>query len=257
MIRWKYSALLLGSLAALILTAALMARSIAEVRDRIQSGSDSGGINSPDFEHSLDRPMLMLELPQRESEFRLLAPPEARPFWVDAIRWDCGFVFAYVLFLPLLVFGLGNDERLELITRLAIATGIADWVENGTQLLVLSYLDEGQRLTGTRAFTVLPIFAALKWLLFFLTCRAIALEFSVFRGLRWIAVLLRAFLTAGMWATLFAFAGLPARAPLGLMATLTAILLLCTAGVRLLKRSETTHDDVVIPTARATEIRAQ
>lgn len=181
----------------------------------------------------LDRPMLIMEIPQHASEVMSLAPPSERGLWRVAILWDYIFILGYVLLFVALPFDDPAASIWENVRYCAIATGLADWFENLAMLIVLHDLDRPKSILSTRAFTVLPILGVVKWLLFFLTCRSLAFGFARFKHWRLPSIILRALVTAGAWAALFSLAGLPARPILGFVASATSLLLFVLAIIRL------------------------
>lgn len=183
---------------------------------------------------NLDRPMLVMEIPQRESEVTRLTPPVERGPWRQAIGWDFVFILGYVMLFVALPFTDSPPASVwENVKYMAVATALADCAENISILVVLHYLDQGQRLTGTRAFTVLPIFGVAKWVLFFLACRAVSIGYAAFHRWRLAAVVLSALVTAGTWSAVFSLAGLSARPVLGLVALLMSLLLVVVAVMRM------------------------
>ena len=166
---------------------------------------------------ALDRPMLRLELPESPAEFRELTPEPARYPWIFAVCADFLFIAGYVVLLANLPFRRQRDITVwENVAWCASATGFMDCVENCALLRILS--DDGRRiqvLETTAAFRILPFVSALKWLLFFLCCRAIAVAMARYERGRIGSIALRAVSTAGAWATVLTLAGLPARPFLG------------------------------------------
>jgi|GEM_PF-5707775 len=191
----------------------------------------------------LDRAMLAIEIPQSEAEMAELVPRITVSAWRSAVRWDFLFIAGYLLLFVSLWLpecpatdetSRGRGSVWQNVVYCAIATGIVDCCENASILLCLGNIERGAKLGGSRAFTVLPIFGTLKWLFCFLACRALALQYRD-RSSRWhwIGVALRSLTTAGAWAALLAFAGLPGRPVIELTALLSGILLLIASVTRL------------------------
>ncbi|HXH39552.1 MAG TPA: hypothetical protein VNN08_13055 [Thermoanaerobaculia bacterium] len=192
---------------------------------------------------TMDRPILAIEIPRNEGEMSGLVSRQSVSDWRTIIRWDFFFIAGYVLlfvalWLPDSPATLDGTQRRgnlwQSVVFCIIATGIADCFENASILLCLGNIDRDTKLAGSRAFTTLPIFGTLKWLLFFLACRALALQYRE-RSSRWywIGVGLRPLTTAGAWATLLAFAGLPGRPVIAFVAGLATVLILAASVTRL------------------------
>jgi len=193
---------------------------------------------------SLERPMLAMEIPRSDREMYTLAPRASLPIWRSILSWDFLFIAGYVLlfialWLPDPAASADESRRRTEIRRSviysAIATGFADISENVATLVSLSNIERYVKLAGSRAFTILPIVGTIKWLFFFMVCRALALQYrDLSARWYWIGAGLRALTTAGICATFLAFAGLPGRPVIAFVSTLSSVILLAAAVTRLL-----------------------
>ena len=191
----------------------------------------------------LDRPILALEIPRSDRELYSLAPRPSLHIWRAILHWDIPFIAGYVLLFFALwlpdprahtndsLWGTGIWQS---IVASAIATGLVDYLEDFAAFVCLGRIERDVKLAGSRAFTALPVLGTIKWLLFFLACRALALQYRD-RGGRWywIGAGLRALTTAGFCATVLAFFGLPGRPVIAFTATVSSVLLLAAAVTRL------------------------
>jgi hypothetical protein len=183
----------------------------------------------------LDGPVVKLEIPRNEDEFLALTPRSTHDWWQKVLMIDLVFIAGYVLLFWIVPFGVRRAATLwEHVGFLGFMTAAADMSEN---LMILFLLDHSEGQIADRVFgtciAVLSMLGALKWLLFFLTCRGLSIELETLRHWRWISVWLRAMATAGSWAALLALVGLPARPLLTLMFYGSAVLLLIVAVQRL------------------------
>jgi hypothetical protein len=183
----------------------------------------------------LDGPVVKLEIPRNEDEFLSLAPNPTHRLWRGVLWGDLIFMAGYVLlFLTIPFQANGGATIWERVGFLGQLTAIADLAENAMIYFLLEH-SEGQladRVFGT-CIAILTMIGAVKWLLFFLACRALSIELEKLMNWRWIAVALRAFSTAGSWTALLALVGMPARPLLTLMFYGSAVLLLIVAVQRL------------------------
>lgn len=161
---------------------------------------------------SLDKPMLKLELPRSKDELRTIATPATAEPWRDAQYWDFLFIASYIMLFGLLAPRNASlpDSMWESPSVCILTAGILDYGENLSLLACLRHIEQ-LRNPGQRAFALLLVFGALKWLFFFLACRALAIQYSKLKEWVFSAVFLRAFATVGAWATVLAFVGLPSR----------------------------------------------
>ena len=188
----------------------------------------------------LDSVMLRAEIPRSAGELTALITPAAAPVWKQAIVWDFVFIAGYTVLLLAIHLGSpaleqSNAEEDYIGARLPVCAAVAataDVIENFALLIVLGDMERGISLIGTRAFTALPVAGALKWLFYFLACRALAYELGAWGSWRWMRLVLGPFSAAGAWATAFAFAGLPAR-PIMVLSVYVTAAILVVASVRL------------------------
>jgi hypothetical protein len=183
----------------------------------------------------LDGPVVKLEIPRNEDEFLALTPNPTHYLWRGVLLTDLIFIAGYILlFLTIPFQAKGGATIWERVGFLGMLTAIADLAENAMIYFLLEH-SEGQRadrIFGT-CIAILTVIGVVKWLFFFLACRAISIELEKLQNWRWIAVGLRASSTAGSWAALLALIGLPARPLLTLMFYGSAVLILIVAVQRL------------------------
>lgn len=184
----------------------------------------------------LDTPFVKLEIPRNEAEFLALTPPSTHREWQGVLYVDYLLILGYVVFFLALPLGTREDPTLwEQIGFCGIMAGIADCVENLAIALLIGNIVQDLRLGDAAMWIgVLTVFGALKWLFFFVACRAICIELEQLLEWRWLAVWLRATSTVGSWAALLALIGLPSRPILTLMAY-ASVLLIATIGVKRLR----------------------
>ena len=183
----------------------------------------------------LDGPVVKLEIPRNEDEFLALTPSPTHLLWRGVLWTDLIFIAGYILlFLAIPFQAKGGATIWEQVGFLGKLTATADVAENAMIYFLLEH-SEGQnadRIFGT-CIAILTMIGAVKWLLFFLACRALSIELEKLQHWRWIAVCLRATATAGSWSALLALVGLPARPLLTLMFYSSAVLILIVAAQRL------------------------
>lgn len=178
---------------------------------------------------------LQAEIPRNVTEFTSIAPPQSRDWWRQSMYVDFLFIAAYVMLFAALPFQVRRVETIwESVFFCAVITGVADVIENEVILSLLDHLDRGDAIGGTRTLAALPIIGGIKWLLFFLTCRALSIDLEKLLKWRFFSVAFRALSTAGSWAVLLTVVRLPAR-PLITIAFLgSALVLVGFAVLRLL-----------------------
>lgn len=183
----------------------------------------------------LDSPFIELELPRDKTEFLSLTPPATHALWRDALLVDYLLIVGYVFFFFSVSLGTRDKPTLwEQIGFCGLMAGIADCIENLTTGMLIGNTVQDLRLGEAATWiSMLTVFGALKWLLFFLACRAICIELEDWVDWRWIAVWLRATSTVGSWAALFALVGLPSRSILTLMVYASSLLIAVVAAKRL------------------------
>ncbi|HEX8410864.1 MAG TPA: hypothetical protein VF883_18515 [Thermoanaerobaculia bacterium] len=183
----------------------------------------------------LDTMMLQIEMPRSASEVTELAPAKTRKWWRQVLLWDLLFVAGYfLLFTGLAVNESGAATLWERPTICIVVTGITDMVENLLLLEILNYLDAGLAIAGRRTLLALLIISALKWLLYFLSVRALSINLEKLDRWRVVAVVLRAAATGGSWTAILVLLGLPARPLLSLMTVITFAALGAATMMRLL-----------------------